>query len=57
MKNHLLLNYLVDLSLVMHRKLKGESISNEPAIHRLVEGRTVSLQLVSALILNLYTAL
>jgi len=40
-KNHLLLNYLLDLSLVIGTKLNGESIKNSPSIARLVEIRTV----------------
>ncbi|XP_013407571.1 neuroguidin [Lingula anatina] len=40
-KYHMLLSYLMNLSQVILRKSRGESIKGEPAIERLVEIRTV----------------
>ena len=41
MKNHMLLDYLTNLSYVMLRKVSGKSISGERAIERISEDRTV----------------
>ena len=42
-KYQLLLGYLVDLTLLMSNKLRGNSIQDDPCIDRLVEIRTVSM--------------
>ncbi|KAF9311019.1 hypothetical protein BG003_007850 [Podila horticola] len=40
-KYHILLEYITNLSFVMYRKLSGESIQDHPAIHSLIEERTI----------------
>jgi len=41
LKNHMLLDYLSNLSYIMLRKISGKSIVNENAIERIAEDRTV----------------
>jgi len=41
LKNHMLLNYLTNLTYIMLRKTSGKSISGDDAIERIVEDRTV----------------
>ncbi|KAF8935898.1 hypothetical protein BGZ52_012612 [Haplosporangium bisporale] len=40
-KYHILLEYITNLSFIMYRKLSGESIQDHPAIHSLIEERTI----------------
>ena len=41
LKNHLMLDYLSNLTFVMLKKCSGKSIRDDPAIERIVENRTV----------------
>lgn len=42
-KNDVLLAYMIDVSLLMQRKVYGKSIQGHPALQRLVENRVVSI--------------
>ncbi|KAK7114115.1 neuroguidin-like [Littorina saxatilis] len=39
-KNQLMLQYMLDLTLVMSRKVSGQSIHDDPAVWRMIENRT-----------------
>lgn len=48
MKYQVMLSYVTDISSIISKKIKGKSLRNDKSVDRLIENRTVSLQIFNS---------